>query len=76
MLGVHYFRYEAPDGATSFQGTFLDSKKVAELVRQAIEAVKTKPTCLHRVVDTTQSIFSDSFNRTILHYDFMKKLGY
>ena len=53
MLGSHYFRYEAADGLTRSDGTHVDVAIVKNLVAQAVLAVRTKPTCLHAVRDTT-----------------------
>jgi len=53
MLGSHYFRYEAADGLTRSDGTHVDVAIVKGLVSQAVLAVRTKPTCLHAVRDTT-----------------------
>ncbi len=41
-------------GKTRSDGTEVDVPEVTHLVTQAVEAVRTKPTCLHDVRDTTQ----------------------
>ena len=53
MHGLHYSRYEASDGRTSQAGTAVDVQAVTKLVAEAAELVRTKPTCLHDVRDTT-----------------------
>ena len=54
MLGMHYFRYEAADGLSRSDGTHVDVGVVVGLARNAVKAVRTKPTCLHDVRDTTK----------------------
>ena len=49
MLGSHYFRYEAQMGLTKPDGTHIDVAAVKELVNQAVNAVRSKPSCLHDV---------------------------
>jgi hypothetical protein len=61
LHGLHYYRYEASDGRTGPLGTTVDVEAVAELVRQAVAAVRGAPTCLHDARDTSnpQSLFAD-----------------
>jgi hypothetical protein len=61
MFGLHYFRYEAADGATSTDGTKVDVNAVTDLVRKAVEAVRTKPTCLHDVKDISKPVLPMKF---------------
>jgi hypothetical protein len=42
-------------GRTRTGGTEVDIPEVTQLVSEAAHAVRTKPTCLHDVKDTTQS---------------------
>jgi hypothetical protein len=44
-------------GKTRAGGTEVDVPEVTQLVSQAVQAVRTKPTCLHDVKDTTQSLY-------------------
>ena len=62
LHGLHYYRYEASDGRTGPKGTTLDVGEVAELVRRAVAAVRTTPTCLHDARDTSSplTLFNDS----------------
>jgi len=53
MVGAHYFRYEAAQGSTRADGTHVDVPLVRDLVAQAVQAVRTKPSCLHDVRDST-----------------------
>ena len=53
LHGLHYYRYEASEGRTGAQGTTLDVGAVRELVRKAVAAVRTVPTCLHDARDTS-----------------------
>lgn len=55
MFGLHYFRYEAADGATTKTGTNVDIKMVSDLIHKAVEAVRVKPSCLHDVKDISTS---------------------
>ena len=57
MFGLHYFRYEAADGATTKNGTSVDVMAVTDLVRKAAEAVRITPTCLHDVKDISLPVF-------------------
>lgn len=50
-LGLHFFSYEAKKEDTSDDGTFIDVKKLKELVSKAIDSIQTKPTCLNDVRD-------------------------
>jgi len=61
MMGLHYYRYEAADGATSPEGTTVNVGQVAALIAQAADDVRARPTCLHDVKDTTQPPFKTDF---------------
>jgi hypothetical protein len=50
-LGLHFFSYVAKKEDTSVDGTFIDTIKLKEIVSNAINAIKTKPTCLNDVRD-------------------------
>ena len=51
-LGLYYFRYEAINGLSTDAGTNVDINMVTGLVKKAVIAVRTKPTCLHDVRET------------------------
>ena len=46
FLGLHFFKYQAKKEDTSSLGTKIDVMKFKEVVSNAIDAVRTKPTCL------------------------------
>ena len=48
----HCVYVQATQGRTTAGGTDVDVKEVAGLVAHAVEAVRTRPTCLQRVQDT------------------------
>jgi hypothetical protein len=58
MFGMHHYRYEASLGRTSREGTVVDVEAIYALAVQAVEAVRSKPTCLHDVRDTSIPIFT------------------
>jgi len=60
MLGSHYFRYEAAQGRTRADGTHVDVGVVRDLVVQAAEAVRAKPSCLHDVRDAAKTDVLDA----------------
>jgi hypothetical protein len=60
VLLITLSRCAADLGRTQATGTELDVPKVAQLVSQAVEAVRTKPTCLHSVRDTSRSVWSSN----------------
>lgn len=60
MLGSHYFRYEAAMGLTSSKGTRIDVKIVKNLVAAAVAKVRTKPSCLHDIRDTSNTTILDA----------------
>lgn len=60
MFGFHHYRYEATMGRTTSDGTEVDVNEIRELTTQAVNAVRTKPTCLHDNKDTTKPIYSRS----------------
>ena len=55
LFGLHFYRYQSRDGLTGANGTFIDIDNVTDLVRQAVAAVRTQPTCLHDPRDTTSA---------------------
>lgn len=57
MHGLHYYRYLASDGRTTPQGTTVDINIIKKMVQDAVIAVREKPTCLHEVKDTRESIY-------------------
>ena len=61
MFGLHYFRYEAADRATTPEGTNVDTSAVAALVAKAVDAVRERPTCLHAIKDTAAVPFPQDF---------------
>lgn len=68
MLNCVLIRRSLPDlGSTTPTGTQVDVAKVSQLVRQAVEAVRTRPTCLHQVRDTTRSVWRDGSNAVYAH---------
>ena len=46
FLGLHFFKYQAKKEDTSSLGTKIDVMKFKEVVSNAIDDVRTKPTCL------------------------------
>jgi len=54
MFGLHHWRYEASMGRTKAEGTTVDVEEMKALTAKAVEAVRTKPTCLFDVKDTTK----------------------
>jgi hypothetical protein len=58
MFGMHHYRYEASLGRTSREGTVVDVEAIYALAIQAVEAVRSKPTCLHDVRDTSIPVFT------------------
>jgi len=62
MHGMHYYRYEASSGRTGSRGTDVDIGLVSDLVRQAVEDVRKKPTCLNDVRETSDVVlYPNSF---------------
>ena len=57
MLGLHHYRYEARLGSTRPEGTTVDAMALQGIVRQAVQAVVGRPTCLHDVRDTRCPIY-------------------
>jgi hypothetical protein len=55
MLGLHHFRHVSDTGTTHRDGTDLNVEEMKRTVSQAVDAVRTKPTCLHDVKNTTRS---------------------
>eukprot|EP01034_Spumella_vulgaris_P033020 gene33020-40751_t len=47
MLGMHHYRNVADRGTTGEKGTRVNVGEIKKLVQQAVDAVRTKPTCLH-----------------------------
>lgn len=59
MHGLHYRRYEAADGRTGSKGTIVDVDIVKRLVGEAVDLVRTTPTCLHDVRDTKSAVMKE-----------------
>ena len=57
MFGLHHSRYVAAHGTTQPGGTVVDVNEIRRLTAIAVENVRTKPTCLHDVKDTTSPIY-------------------
>ena len=57
MLGLHHYRYEASLGTTRPEGTTVDALALQRIVRQAVQAVVGRPTCLHDIRDTRCPIY-------------------
>ncbi len=57
MLGMHHYRNVAARGTTGKGGTRVSVGEIRALAVKAVEAVRTKPTCLHDVKDTLQGVY-------------------
>ena len=54
LLGVSYFKFVADEKDTTESSTNIDPVKLHEIVINAIDAIRTKPTCLHDIRDMTK----------------------
>ena len=52
MYGLHYYRYSAEDGSTNQNGTAVNVSTLVILASEAVQAVRSAPTCLVNVRDT------------------------
>jgi capsular polysaccharide biosynthesis protein len=57
-MGMHYFRYQAKEGSSSIAGTKVDISAVVKLVKDAVQAVKEKPSCLNNASSSTVGLLS------------------
>lgn len=57
--GMYYYRYDAKNGDTSpTTGTQVDAKKLADLVRQAVNSVQTRPSCINNATSSVRNVLS------------------
>lgn len=62
---MHYYRYDSPDGKTTAEGTKINVRRLVKIVKQAVEDVQTKPTCLNNATERTVGKFLADFPSTL-----------
>jgi hypothetical protein len=57
--GMHYYRYQASSGLSNHErGTTVEVTKVLELVKAAVSAVRTKPSCVNNATASSVGVLS------------------